>query len=190
MEKRRKWAISPLVHNIFQSITSAVKLHIHFKMWLFDLFFLNPTTLICRGMDISNYFSESLGLRDNKSQLYLFLTIVFCQKGPFKSVTQLAFYVNLHRVVIGPSATLTGRWRPDIDLHRMLTGKLLSFSISLFWQNRIGSENVARTNTVIFANLMHIVENARLQLPIRVSKYCDWVFSTMTIYGSTSNLPI
>ena len=36
--------------------------------------------------------------------------------------TQLAFYVNLHRAVIGPSATLTGRWRPDIDLRRMLTG--------------------------------------------------------------------
>ena len=40
-------------------------------------------------------------------------------------VTQLAFYVNLHRAVIGPSATLTGRWRPDIDLRRMLTGKFL-----------------------------------------------------------------
>ena len=37
-------------------------------------------------------------------------------------LTQLAFYVNLHRAVIGPSATLTGRWRPDIDLRRILTG--------------------------------------------------------------------
>ena len=36
--------------------------------------------------------------------------------------SKLAFYVNLHRVIIGPSATLTGRWRPDIDLRRMLTG--------------------------------------------------------------------
>ena len=35
---------------------------------------------------------------------------------------QLAFYVNLHRAIIGPSATLTGRWRSDIDLRRMLTG--------------------------------------------------------------------
>ena len=35
--------------------------------------------------------------------------------------SQLAFYVNLHRAVIGPSATLTGRWRPDIDFRRMLT---------------------------------------------------------------------
>ena len=40
---------------------------------------------------------------------------------------QLAFYVNLHRAVIGPSATLTGRWRPDIDLRRMLTGTRLSY---------------------------------------------------------------
>ena len=37
-------------------------------------------------------------------------------------LSQLAFFVNLHRAVIGPSATLTGRWRPDIDLRRMLTG--------------------------------------------------------------------
>ena len=41
--------------------------------------------------------------------------------------TQLAFYVNLHRAVIGPSATMTGRWRPDIDLRRMLTGKMESY---------------------------------------------------------------
>ena len=40
----------------------------------------------------------------------------------FRRVAQLAFYVNLHRAIIGPSATLTGRWRPDIDLRRMLTG--------------------------------------------------------------------
>ena len=39
-------------------------------------------------------------------------------------ISQLAFYVNLYRAVIGPSATLTGRWRPDIDLRRMLTGLL------------------------------------------------------------------
>ena len=38
--------------------------------------------------------------------------------------TQLAFFINLQRAVIGPSATLTGRWRPAVDLYRMLTGKL------------------------------------------------------------------
>ena len=43
----------------------------------------------------------------------------------FLTQTQLAFYVNLHRAVIGPSATLTGRWRPDIDLRRMLSGDMV-----------------------------------------------------------------
>ena len=32
------------------------------------------------------------------------------------SATQLAFFINLQRAVIGPSATLTGRYRPAIDL--------------------------------------------------------------------------
>ena len=36
--------------------------------------------------------------------------------------TQPAFFINLQRAVIGPSATLTGRKRPAIDLCRMLTG--------------------------------------------------------------------
>ena len=35
---------------------------------------------------------------------------------------QSAFYVNLYRAVIGPSGYLTGRWRPDVDLRRMLAG--------------------------------------------------------------------
>ena len=46
----------------------------------------------------------------------------FFHKGQAIAPSQLAIFVNLHRVVIGPSAILTGRWRPDIDLHRMLTG--------------------------------------------------------------------
>ena len=33
-------------------------------------FFLNSANLICRGTDISKYFKESFGLRDNVSQLY------------------------------------------------------------------------------------------------------------------------
>ena len=38
------------------------------------------------------------------------------------TTSQSAFYVNLYRAVIGPSGQLTGRWRPDIDLRRMLAG--------------------------------------------------------------------
>ena len=42
------------------------------EMWLFDLsFFLNSANLICRDTDISKYFRESLGLRDNESRLYI-----------------------------------------------------------------------------------------------------------------------
>ena len=34
-------------------------------------FFLNSANLICRGTDISKYFRQSLGLRDNESRLYV-----------------------------------------------------------------------------------------------------------------------
>ena len=34
-------------------------------------FFLNSAKLICRGTDISKYFSGSLALRDNESRLYM-----------------------------------------------------------------------------------------------------------------------
>ena len=41
------------------------------EIWLFDLsFFLNYAILICRDTDILKYFRESVGLRDNESQLY------------------------------------------------------------------------------------------------------------------------
>ena len=35
-----------------------------------NYFFLSSANLICRGTDISKYFRESRGLRDNKSRLY------------------------------------------------------------------------------------------------------------------------
>ena len=68
-----KGAISPLFHIFSISLFSGVKLHIICEMWLFDLsFFLNSSNLICRDTDISKYFRESLGFRDNESRLYLF----------------------------------------------------------------------------------------------------------------------
>ena len=43
------------------------------EMWLFYLSsFLNSANLICRDTDISKYFRESRGLRNNESQLYIF----------------------------------------------------------------------------------------------------------------------
>ena len=42
------------------------------EMWLFDLSsFLNSANLLCRYTDISKYFREYLGLRDNESRLYV-----------------------------------------------------------------------------------------------------------------------
>ena len=55
--------------------------------------------------------------------------------------SQLAFYVNLYRAVIGPSATLTGRWRPDIDLRRMLTGLVPTNSHTAWlWMRKMNKE--------------------------------------------------
>ena len=70
-------AISPLFHNILNtsiSPSSGVKLHNDLQnvvVWF--IFFLNSANLICRGMDISKYFKESL--RDFESQLYLAILI-------------------------------------------------------------------------------------------------------------------
>ena len=57
-------------------------------------------------------------------------------------------------------------------------GKLLSFSISLVWKKKKKKDrfSVARNNAFILANLIHnrivIVENTRVQLLVRLSKYC------------------
>ena len=73
---KRGGAISPLFHNIFNTFpTSGLKLYIHlYKIWLFDLVFLNSANLICRSTDISKYVRESFGIRDNESRLYMLVS--------------------------------------------------------------------------------------------------------------------
>ena len=44
--------------------------YIFVKCGCSNYFFLNSANLICRGTDISKYFRESLGIRDNESWLY------------------------------------------------------------------------------------------------------------------------
>ena len=47
-----------------------VKLHIQLlNMVVQFIVFLTLSTLICRGTDVSKYFSDSLGIRDNESRL-------------------------------------------------------------------------------------------------------------------------
>ena len=76
-----------------------------------------------------------------------------------KTTTQLAFYVNLHRAVIGPSATLTGRWRPDIDLRRMLTGHMFDLQGPLPHLCNITMKHITKTTTQLafYVNLHRAV---------------------------------
>ena len=73
----KRGEIAPLFHiilyiYIYIFLTSGVKLHIHLLNVIVQFIaFLTFSTLICRGTDISKYFSESLGIRDNESRLYL-----------------------------------------------------------------------------------------------------------------------
>ena len=48
-------------------------------------YFLNSGNLICRRTDISMYFRESLGVRDNESRLYMYIS------GSFLSEPLLSF---------------------------------------------------------------------------------------------------
>ena len=44
--------------------------HIFVKCGYSNYFILNSSNLMCRGTDISKYFRESIGIRDNESRLY------------------------------------------------------------------------------------------------------------------------
>ena len=50
-----------------------------------NYFFLSSANLICRSTDISKYFREFLGIRDNESRLYMYISlqesncILFCE---------------------------------------------------------------------------------------------------------------
>ena len=118
MEKRRNCslgAISPLFHNIFnKSLTSRVQLHIYLLNGVNRISFSpNSANLICRSTDISKYFRESLGSRDNESRLYIYLTvgtITYEPRGqktylrtlaPSKQSDQPAHSPSLIRIFIG-----------------------------------------------------------------------------------------
>ena len=88
----------------FIFLTSGVKLHIHLlNMFVQFIVLLTLSTLICRGTDISKCFSESLGIRDNESRLYI--------PGPSKAIScnsltvSLMLFTRSHRFVQTHSAT-------------------------------------------------------------------------------------
>ena len=70
VEKRRNCslgAISPLFHNIFNISLKSNQRFILLKVVVRLIVFLSSANLICRSMDISKCFIESLGFRDNES---------------------------------------------------------------------------------------------------------------------------
>ena len=74
VEKRRKeqFLLFSTLFYIYIFLTSGVKLHIHLLNVIVQfIVFLTLSTLICRGTNISKYFSESLGIRDNEGRLYI-----------------------------------------------------------------------------------------------------------------------
>ena len=65
-------------------LTSGVKLHIHLLNVVVQfIVFLTLSTLICQGTDILKCFSESLGIRDNKSRLYMYKYFSVEKKMPY-----------------------------------------------------------------------------------------------------------
>ena len=60
------------IYFLYIFLTLGVKLRFHLLNVVVQfIVFLSLLTLICRGKDISKYFSESFGIRDNESRLYL-----------------------------------------------------------------------------------------------------------------------
>ena len=71
----KRGAISPLFHNSFNiSLTRSQISYTVVKCGCSIHFFLNLANLICRGTDISKYFRQSLGIRENEGRLYITLT--------------------------------------------------------------------------------------------------------------------
>ena len=95
MEKRRNFSSLPH-YFIYIFLTSGVKLHIHLLNVVIQfIVFLTLSTLICRSTDISKCFSESLGIRDNESRLYLIFGMVVNIGPKFYTVPTLILALDL-----------------------------------------------------------------------------------------------
>ena len=69
---KKQFLLFSTLFYIYIFLTSGVKLHIHLlNVVVRFIVFVTLSTLIYRGMDISKYFSESLGIRDNENRLYV-----------------------------------------------------------------------------------------------------------------------
>ena len=92
MEKRSNFLSFPR-YFIYIFLTSGVKLHIHLLNVVVQfIVFLTLSTLIRRSTDISKCFSESLGIRDYGSRLYLQIV------QPFVFRNSYSYHITRHTV--------------------------------------------------------------------------------------------
>ena len=69
---KEQFLLFSTIFSIYLTSRVRVKLHIYLLNVVNRIsFFLISANLICRSTDISKYFRESLGIRDNESRLYL-----------------------------------------------------------------------------------------------------------------------
>ena len=63
--------------------------------------FLTLSTLICRSMDISKYFSESLGIQDNESRLYNVAIPAYLTEALLMSTHNICFHGEIRKILCG-----------------------------------------------------------------------------------------
>ena len=84
------------------------------------IIFLNSANLICRGTDISKYFRESLGLRENESQLYFVWNPLYCLLSNSHSEWQTV-QIQISWLLQKPT---------DLDLHCLQRQGISGFSMT------------------------------------------------------------
>ena len=93
---KEQFLLFSTIFSIYIYLTSGVKLHIHlWNVVVPSIFLLNSANLICRSSDISKYFRESLGVRDNESRLYMQIYCMFmcCTNTPRQEQEQITLYI-------------------------------------------------------------------------------------------------
>ena len=119
---------------IYIFLTSGVKLHIHLlNMVVQFIAFLTLSTLICWGTGISKNFSESLGIRDNKSWLYLVIILEYFFLFLYKNIF-CGYSVEVLQWV--PKSMFKEKW----ENYRRIIIKY--FSLTLKTPRKPASENV------------------------------------------------
>ena len=101
MWKRGEITISPLFHNIFNiSRISSPITYKFVKCGCSIYFFLNSPILTSRDTDITKYFRESLGMRDNEIRQYPTITTCDCFAMVCVFIDQIKIIKKTRRVKI------------------------------------------------------------------------------------------